>query len=291
MWEIFNPMILKYGVAFVVELVVVMALYLQYLPEILGDAYTTERAAEISFEITNTVYQYITEVSALAALVTIPFLGIMINNDRRREKKTGFISNKKAPLAQYFYVGVIGTALSLGLNNILILSNLAEYSEAYQEASEILYSPSFPVQIVCVGIIIPIMEEMVFRGLIYRRMRHNVSMIKAMIFSSLIFGFYHGNMVQFIYALFAGLLLSYLYEKYGSLKAPVFAHMLMNVVSLILTEEEVFTWIFSDMMRMAVITIACAAIGSTMFVLINRIDEKPDTEKEETKPQEAGPEA
>lgn len=282
MWDIFGPLVLKTVVALIVESIITMVLCMARVAEDLTTAMTQEQIVSIANEITVEMYQYITEITAFSALVTIPFLAIMMNSDRNKEKKAGLIPNKKAPWKEYLYVIGISIHFSLGLNNILLLSNLAEYSEAYQETSEILYSPSFPVQILCVGIIIPIMEEMIFRGLIYRRMRRNVSMVKAMIFTSLMFGLYHGNSVQFIYALLSGLLLSYMYEKYGSLKAPVLAHMLMNIVSCALTEVDVFTWIFSDMMRVAVITILCAAIASTMFLFIRRIEEKEaqqDTEK------------
>lgn len=274
MWDIFGPLVLKTVVALIVESIITMVLCMARVAEDLTTAMTQEQIVSIANEITVEMYQYITEITAFSALVTIPFLAIMMNSDRNKEKKAGLIPNKKATWKEYLYVIGISIPFSLGLNNILLLSNLAEYSEAYQETSEILYSPSFPVQILCVGIIIPIMEEMIFRGLIYRRMRRNVSMVKAMIFTSLMFGLYHGNSVQFIYALLSGLLLSYMYEKYGSLKAPVLAHMLMNIVSCALTEVDVFTWIFSDMMRVAVITILCAAIASTMFLFIRRIEEK-----------------
>ena len=286
MWDTFSPIVLQIAVAFVVELIVVYVCYMQYLPELASTSMTQERINEIIIEITEKINPYITEISALSALVTIPFLALMMNSDRNKERKAGFISNKRAPLAQYIYVPIIGFAFSLGLNNILLLSNLAEHSESYQETAEILYSPSFPVQILCVGIIIPIMEEMIFRGLIYRRMRHNVSMWKAMMFSALMFGFYHGNSVQFVYAFLSGILLAYLYEKYGSIKAPVLAHMLMNIVSCVLTEVDVFTWIFANVMRVTTITVACAAIASTMFVLINKINEKPETIEMTNEPQD-----
>jgi membrane protease YdiL (CAAX protease family) len=177
-------------------------------------------------------------------------------------------------------VAGISIPFSLGLNNILILSNLAEYSEAYQEATEALYTPSLPVQIVCVGVIIPIMEEYIFRGVIYKRMRRHATAKRAMISSAIFFGIYHGNSVQMIYAALCGLLLAYLYEKYGSIKAPILAHMLMNIVVCLLTDADGFTWMFSKPIRMALITIGCAALASTVFLEIRKIQEKPDGPEE-----------
>lgn len=280
-WRIFSPLILQTVVAFLVEAIIIGIYTVIRLPEYKGAITTSEQMIEFSAQITNELYRYITEISAIAALVAIPFLGLMIYKDRKNAKKMGIIPNKKANLFQYSYIIGISIALSLGLNNILLLSNLAEYSESYQETATILYAPAFPVQILCVGIIIPIMEEMVFRGLVYKRMKESKSMFYALLTSSVLFGVYHGNSVQFIYALLTGVMLGYLYEKYGSLKAPILAHMLMNIVSCVLTKADVFTWIFSNMARMATITIGCAAVGSTMFVMIRGINEKTDTKDEE----------
>lgn len=281
LWRVFSPLVLQTVIAFLIETIVIGIYSMIRLPEYTGTITTREQMLEFSAQITNELYPYITEISALVALGTIPFLGLMIYKDRKNAEKMGIIPNKKANLFQYLYVVGISIPLSLGLNNILLLSNLAEYSESYQETAEILYMPGFPVQILCVGIIIPIMEEMVFRGLVYKRMKESKSMFYAMFTSSVLFGLYHGNSVQFIYALLTGLMLAYLYEKYGSLKAPILAHMLMNIVSCVLTKADVFTWIFSNMARMAMITIGCAAVGSTMFVMIRGISEKTDTKNEE----------
>lgn len=43
------------------------------------------------------------------------------------------------------------------------------------------------------------------------------------------FGVYHGNVLQFIYALLMGFMFALIYEKTGNLLAPVFAHIAANV--------------------------------------------------------------
>ena len=285
LWEILGPLILVRIIAFIVQFIVISIYSFRRMPEyIIDNTFSQEQITELTMEIMEGVYPYLTEIAALSALVAIPFLLVMMRRDYKKEQLAGIVQNKKASLTKYVLVLGISIPFSLGLNNILLLSNLAEYSEAYQQAAESLYTPSLPVQIVCVGMIIPIMEELVFRGLIYKRMRRNATFFRAAMYSCLFFGFYHGNAVQFIYAVLCGLLLAYLYEKYGSLKAPVLAHMCMNIVSCVLTEADVFTWMFSRTIRMAVITTACAALASAMFVLIRQIEERADlvSEKEES---------
>lgn len=273
-WELFSPIVLKIIVGLVVEAVVIAMFYVKYLPE-LSAAATQEQMMEIYLSVTSDVYKYIVEITAISAIATMPFLILMRKNDRRREIAMNIVPNNRAPLSKYIYIVCISITFSLALNNILLLSNLAEYSIAYQEAAEALYTPSLFVQILCLGIITPIMEEYIFRGLVFKRLRCRVSATRAIVASALFFGMYHGNLVQTIYGTLSGILLGYLYEKYGSLKAPILAHMLMNIVSCILTEADVFTWMFSESIRMAVITIGCAAITSIMYLYIQKIEEKP----------------
>lgn len=242
MWNIFSPLVLRYAIAYVVAL-----FFLEQFRE------------------------YPTEMGAVAAVLTIPFLVMMV-------KKDGEFSNKKAPLAKYGMIVGISVSVAIGLNNLLLLTNLAEYSEAYQNAAETLYAPAFLVQLLCVGIIYPIMEEYIFRGVIYRRMRAMSTVKKAMVVSSIFFGFYHGNLVQMIYGTVAGLLLTYVYEKYGSLKAPILTHMIMNIVACVLTETNGFTWMFAEPIRVAGITSICIVITFVILAKIKKIDEKPEKE-------------
>lgn len=274
-WEIFSPLLLHMVVSFVVEMILILVYYMQHTPELLTLLESDKEVTEQILEMAYSVYQYAVEITAIAALVTIPFLVWMTRKDLKKERAAGIIPNKKAPMSKYILVAGISIPFSLGLNNILTLSNLAAYSEAYQETAEALYAPSLPVQIVCVGVVIPIMEEYIFRGVIYKRMRRYVTAKRAIFSSAIFFGIYHGNTVQMIYGALCGLLLAYLYEKFGSIKAPILAHMLMNIVACLLTDVDGFTWMFSNPIRMAVITIGCAALASTVYLGIRKIEEQP----------------
>ena len=275
-WELFGPIILKVVVSLLVESLVVAVFTMKYLP----NASASMSMEQLMAYVEEDVYKYIVEITAISALATIPFLILMRSNDRKKEKAMGLVQNNRAALSKYVYVAVISIAFSLALNSLVLLSDLAEYSIAYQETAEVLYSPSLMVQILCLGIVTPIMEEYIFRGLIFKRLRNRFPVRRAIVSSALFFGIYHGNLVQMIYGTLSGILLAYLYEKYGSLKAPILAHMLMNTVACILTEADVFTWIFSEKIRIAVITIGCATIASIMYLYIQKIEEKPQVLQE-----------
>ena len=164
----------------------------------------------------------------------------------------------------------MGVALGIGLNNLILLSNIAKYSKAYQEAAEILYSPSFSQQILLYGILIPIVEEVIFRGAIFNILRRWIPFVWAMLISAVAFGVFHGNLVQFIYASLCGLFLAYAYEKTKSIFASIFSHIAMNIVAYVMTEYEAFTWIFHDIWRVLGITICCGILFVTLLLIVRK---------------------
>ena len=159
----------------------------------------------------------------------------------------------------------LSIAVAVGLNCLLLSADLVQYSERYQEATVILYSPPFMQQILYSGILIPILEEGLFRGGLFRVLRRRISFLWAMLISAVVFGAYHGNIVQFVYATICGMLLAYLYEKYNSILASILSHMSMNVFYIILTQMGVFSWIMDGTPKVLLVIVICGAI--IVFVL------------------------
>ena len=177
---------------------------------------------------------------------------------------------QRMSLKHYWMILVISVATAIGLNNLLLLIDLAKYSEAYQKAAEILYAPSFVEQILITGMVVPVMEELIFRGLAFKLLRRWIPFTWAMIASAVSFGVYHGNLVQFVYATLCGLLLAYLYEVYGSILAPIMAHMVMNLTAVIMTEYGIFEWIFGNAISVLAVTVLCAVMWGVMFARIGK---------------------
>ena len=276
LWELFSPVVVYTVVTFIIQMIIVGAYYVMHWDEIALLTGTQEEVMNQAMEILYGVLEYSVEIAAFSSLFAIPFLLFMMKKDNKKAVEAGIVFNRKAPISQYLWIVGISVPFALGLNNLIIFMDLAKYSEAYREAAESFYEPNYFVQLICFGIITPIVEELMFRGLIYMRLRRRAKTVKqAIIFSGVLFGFYHGNLVQTLYGCAAGVLLAYIYEKYGSMKAPILAHMCMNIVALTLTEAGVFAWMFRDTMRMGIITVVCGTIASTMFLFIQKIDEKP----------------
>lgn len=75
----------------------------------------------------------------------------------------------------------------------------------------------------------PIMEEFIFRKLIVdRTVRYGQGV--AVVVSGLMFGLFHGNLNQFVYAAVIGMFLAFLYVKTGDLRITISLHMLFNFI-------------------------------------------------------------
>ena len=279
-WHLWGPLIIKWSISFTVSLAVVIIYMLLYssvhYDEIAGIAGNQEAMLNFSMGISDEILKYSTQIEGIAALITIPILLVFFFKDRKKEKDKGVVPNKKAALWKYGAIVAISATMCVALNNLIIISNLAAISAGYEETTEALYSAPLEMQILCLVVLIPICEELVFRGLMFKRMRERTGFMRAAVYSALVFGLFHGNIVQMLYGFVLGMLLAYMYEKYGSVKAPIAGHMIMNLISVLATQYKFYEWLIEDFMRIAGVTVLCAAIAATMFVLIQRIDERPE---------------
>lgn len=127
---------------------------------------------------------------------------------------------------------------SVVINILFIWLRLAESSETYTHVAEHQYGVSLATGLILYGIISPLAEEALFRGIIYNRIRKNCSIFAAVLLSSLLFGLYHGNIVQGAYGFLMGILIAYTYERFGSFFHAFLFHATANVAVYIITSNE-----------------------------------------------------
>lgn len=130
---------------------------------------------------------------------------------------------------------LFAVSLSLGLNILFDLLKASE--EAYTEVATRQYGVPLSLGLILYGIVSPFAEELLFRGLIYGRMRKFFNARVAMVVSSLLFGAYHGNWMQGIYGFLLGLMIVYVYEKTQHFAMPLIAHAVANIAIFMLTYD------------------------------------------------------
>lgn len=79
------------------------------------------------------------------------------------------------------------------------------------------------------GVLVPFIEEYVFRGIIYQILRNGFSVPICIVLDSIIFGLFHSNNLQKIYTFFLGILFCMMYEISHSIMYSVLAHMIFNL--------------------------------------------------------------
>ncbi len=145
---------------------------------------------------------------------------------------------------------VKGMKLSEGILLLLMGAGLAQYgnvlvgflqmflkSTEYQQTMEIISSgKGFWELVFWMGIVAPVAEEFIFRWLIYLRLRDYMKIAGAAVISGLIFGIYHGNLIQAIYASMLGMVFAYILEMSGNIWSCVLLHIGANVWSLIISQ-------------------------------------------------------
>lgn len=118
----------------------------------------------------------------------------------------------------------------------------------------------------------PVCEELIFRGTTMHLARKAVPFWLANVMQAFLFGLFHMNWIQGIYAFALGLVLGYVCEKGGSIYYSIFLHFLFNfwgtVISNALAGME-STVLLSVIML--VVTIVSLTLGLFLFVSGTRI--------------------
>lgn len=170
---------------------------------------------------------------------------------------------KRNKVLSIFLTIILAAASSLGLNVLLGLTGLVEWSAGYQDVAKQQYSVVFGAGMVLFGLISPITEEIVFRGLIFNRMRRYFPHVAAVIVSGVLFGVYHGNLVQGVYGGCMGILMAYLYERIHSFFIPCLFHATANLMVYTIAQSAALHGMIFTMQGCAVllaVSAVCVAI-------------------------------
>ena len=118
-------------------------------------------------------------------------------------------------------------------------------------------------------VIAPIGEELFFRGVIMGYAKRYMPPAFAILFQGVLFGLYHGNIVQGIYACILGCLLGFVAYKADTLLASMILHFSINLSVLFIPS----IW-FEETVRCGIIT-AGALVLTVLFVWLSMRERRP----------------
>ncbi|TVP77767.1 MAG: CPBP family intramembrane metalloprotease [Puniceicoccaceae bacterium] len=88
--------------------------------------------------------------------------------------------------------------------------------------------------VVMAVVLAPIVEEIIFRGCLYRFLKSQTTVLAAQILSGVLFSLMHNNLFSFFPLLIFGVLLARVYERSGNLLVPIWLHAFFNGFSLLM---------------------------------------------------------
>jgi uncharacterized protein len=157
---------------------------------------------------------------------------------------------------------VPGLSFLAGLLNLLVHSVLPMSAEQEAMFTDMLEIGAIPILFACVAA--PLLEEMLFRGVILRSFLHQYSRKEAILWSAFIFGLAHLNVYQFVTAFALGLVLGWLYERTRSLWPSILLHAAFNAYVTLIANGAASADGGSAVWLLAV-TILCAIAGGLML--------------------------
>ena len=145
------------------------------------------------------------------------------------------IDAKTLGMALKFFALAISCVLLCGiLINLFSLTFFGEIPESQDIIEVFIGIDSFSVKILAVisiGILAPISEEIVFRGLVYRTLK-GIAFFRGTL--NAVFSAIHANAFVFLPLFIMGMILAASYEKSGSIVVPMLVHSLFNFSNIFL---------------------------------------------------------
>lgn len=162
-------------------------------------------------------------------LIGFPVFYLMIKNlpeEEKRESKTlGVFEVIKICFMSYSIVYIVNF-----LTNILMmLIAVIKGSEVTNPLVNMLEGSNWIWSLIFAGILSPIIEEMMFRGVMLNKLRRYGDKV-AIITTAILFGLFHANFSQFFYAVALGIVFAYVTLKTGTIKYSIILHIVVNIM-------------------------------------------------------------
>lgn len=175
---------------------------------------------------------------------------------------------------------IAGAALGIGINNLIAMTPLIDLSAGFKEANSAFFAGKVFYELLGSCLIIPIAEELLYRGIVYKRLRLYAGVEAAVVLSAVIFGAMHFNLVQFVYAGILGILLAFLLKWTGFLYTAVLAHCAANVAAVVRQETGWLSFSYEPTAVGMGVTVLVLAVAALAILCLYQLEKgKPATKQ------------
>lgn len=202
-------------------------------------------------------------VTLIIAIIMIPIMIYLMYIDRLYEKIKPFNPSG------YGLVVILGITAALGAGSFFKLLPLDGIIGSYEHSQQMINNSPISLQLLSVVFIVPIMEELMFRGVIYNRLKVFGDKLVAVYVSAILFGIYHMNLAQGLYAFTIGVLLAMVYEYFESIIAPMVMHICANLCAFIMSHNGLSRYIDNHLGAEIIATVLelCIFIGIIVYFI------------------------
>ena len=172
-----------------------------------------------------------------AAIVSLPIFYFIIKARKQSIKEVIGFHKINAP--NIFIVSILGAFLFLFISFLMsYILQTGMFEESFNKAEEMfkfLTGGNVILGFLAIVVIGPLMEELLFRGLILYELDKHINTYIAIIIQAVLFGLVHLNFYQLTYTVLIGIILGLAYVWLKSIWAPIIIHVVNNGLSFALT--------------------------------------------------------
>lgn len=191
-------------------------------------------------------------------------------------KKTYDIKTSELNLRKALYVIPLAFGVCIVGNIILMYMPIPDDNGVTKQVFEVADKYGIGVSLFMVAVLIPAVEEFIFRGFMYDTAFLLKGHIFAIVFTSILFGVIHFNITQGIYAVFAGAFLGYVRYKFGSVSYNMLMHLIMNACSIMFMPA---ISLLTGIRDKIFIVLICSVLIAMSIYKINEYGEKNNSEE------------
>lgn len=146
-------------------------------------------------------------------------------------KELGFQTFSRNSLALGCGLLVAVYIVTIVNNLIMIALNIITQADVISEILGELDSPYLFAFVT--AIVAPITEEIFFRGFLFKGLREKYGWVNALMFSSIIFALFHGQIATLIPTFLLGTLFAYMYQRTESVYPGMILHFIVNTMGVV----------------------------------------------------------
>ena len=227
LWGAFYPALMYLGIT------VIAGIILMFIA--ISQGHVTIENGNVNFG--NIENDFSLMMTFFGGIMSAPLLILIKYLDVKKQRMLGAHTYKSVFFAKYLFIIPFAVSFMYACNMVVTIVEalIPSVAHSFDETAKAIYGADIGMQIATAVIVGPIVEELIFRGLMYIRLRRMFGAGVSALVTGLMFGLFHMNISQGIYAFLFSYGAIFVYERYKNICAPILFHIAANAISVLVT--------------------------------------------------------